>query len=82
VGTHHHLTAGLLITVAAAVFAVVVGWLSGVIVRFFARQQRYRSFLTQLNRYLPTTVDGAAAGGRDLPGAAQSRLRAAHVPLH
>jgi small-conductance mechanosensitive channel len=58
VSSGHHLTRGLLIAVAAAVFAIAVGWLSGVIVRFFARQQRYRSFLNQLHRYCrrPWTV--------------------------
>ena len=50
-GTHHHLTAGLLIAIAATVFAVVVGWLTGIVVRFFARRGSHRAFLNQLNRY-------------------------------
>jgi small-conductance mechanosensitive channel len=49
---------GLLITAASAVIAVAVGWLTGAVVRYFARRGRNRSFLTQLNRYChrPYTV--------------------------
>ena len=49
---------GLLITAFSAVVALIIGWLSGFFVRRFARRQRYRSFLTQLNRYCrrPWTV--------------------------
>jgi small-conductance mechanosensitive channel len=45
------LTQGLLVALGSAALALVVGWLTGVVLRLFARRQRYRWFLIQVDRH-------------------------------
>jgi small-conductance mechanosensitive channel len=45
------LTQGLLTTLGAAALALVVGWLTGVVIHAFERKQRYRWFLRQFRQH-------------------------------